>query len=642
MKKKFMIFVALFVFFLGISNVNAMTLKPSGATSAKRGDEITLYITLSRSASEKAVSAVDGTLSYDSNVLQLISSTNLMTGWTQFAGVSNGNTFGYGNLAFDNLITNTSQNIVKMVFKVNSGANSGNTAITISSPSATDEVGGSVSITGGTHNVKVLSDVNTLTDITISNGTINFNENTTEYNVTIDSNSTNISATKKDGSSSISGDIGNKILNYGVNTFKITVTSESGKSKVYTINITRPDNRSKTNTLSSLKLSSGTIAFNKNTTNYKVTVENNISSIKVEATLTDKKSSFVSGYEPRVVNLNVGNNNIEIKIKAENEEVKTYTINVVRKDVDKPSNNDSNNKPVTKEETKKSNNNNLSELKLSDGILVFDKGTTEYRVTVSYDVKSIEITAKTEDSKAKFEILNNEELSIGENVITIKVVAEDNSEKEYKIIVIRKEENAILSSDSKLKSLIIKDYEIDFNSSVYNYTIKIGKEDKLNITYTPSDSKSNVTVTGNENLENGSIIEISVVAEDGNVSTYKINIEKSNSNYVFIIFLVIVLLGGLISLVIILIKSRKKNDAEYEQLVSSESAVPIQDVAVVEPVVMGQQDVPIIQSQQIMSVESVVSTVPVEQVVSTTQVTQVESSKSTSQVEQSIDSDQVI
>ena len=558
MKKKLMIFVTLFIFLFGINNVNAMTLKPSGASSGKRGEEITLYITLSRSANEKTISAVDGVLSYDSNVLELVSSSNLMTGWTQFAGISNGSSFGYGNLTFDKLITSTSQNIAKMVFRINSGANYGNTTISVSNPSATDEVGDSVSVSGGSHNVKILSDINTLSNLTISNGTINFSENTTEYNLTIDSNNTNISATKKDSSSSISGDTGNKSLNYGVNTFKITVTSESGKSKVYTINITRPDNRSKTNTLSSLKLSNGKIDFNKNTTSYNVTVENNVSSIKVEASLTDNKASFVSGYEPRTVNLNVGNNSIEIKVRAENEEVKTYTINVTRKDVDKPVNNNPTNNDPVKEETKKSNNTNLSELKLSEGTLVFDKEKTEYRVTVSYDIEKMEVTAKTEDEKAKFEITGNEELKVGENTITIKVTAEDNSEKEYKIIVIRKEENANLSSNSKLRSLTIKDYNINFSSSIYDYTIKIGNEDRLNIIYTTADSKSDVTITGNENLENGSIIKVTVVAEDGTTTTYKINVEKDNAKNIVIISVMAFLLVALVVLSVILIKSRKK------------------------------------------------------------------------------------
>lgn len=557
MKKIIQGIFTVFILLISINSVNAMTLKPSGATSGKRGDEVTLYVTLERSSSEKTVSAVDGTLSYNANVLELVNSSNLMTGWTQLAGITNGSAFSYGNLSFDNLITNTSQNIIKMVFKVKDSAAYGNSTVTISSPSATDEKGDYVSVSGGSHNIKVLSDVNTLSNITISNWAINFNENTTEYNLTIDSSSANINATKKDSNSSVSGDTGTKSLNYGLNTFKITVTSESGKSKVYTLNITRPDNRSKVNTLSSLKISKGSIKFNKNTTIYNVTVDNNVSSIKVEASLTDNKSSFVQGYGPREVKLNVGSNKIEIKVKAENEEVKTYTINVTRKEANKPVNNET----PKQEEVKKSNNNYLSDLKLSDGNLVFDKNTVEYKVTVLYKVDKIEIKAKTEDEKAKYEISGNEKIEVGENTILIKVTAEDGSTREYKIVVVRKEENAKLSNNSKLKSLTITEYNLKFKSNIYEYSLKIKNEDKLKITYTKEDSKSSVTITGNENLKNGSTIKVSVVAEDGTMTTYKINIEKDTTKNNLILSIVAILSVLTIILAVVLVISKKKQKA---------------------------------------------------------------------------------
>lgn len=240
------------------------------------------------------------------------------------------------------------------------------------------------------------------------------------------------------------------------------------------------------------------------------------------------------------------------------EEVKTYTINVTRKYVYKPANNKPTNNTPSAEEVKKSNNNYLSELKLSNGTLVFDKEKTEYKVTVAYNIEKIEVTTKTEDGKVKFEITGNEELKVGENTITIKVTAEDGSEREYKIEVIRKEQNANLSSNSKLKSLTIKDCNINFSSSVYDYTIKIGNEDRLNITYTTADSKSDVTVTGNENLENGSIIKVTVVAEDGTTTIYKINVEKVNTKNVVIISVMAFLLVTLVVLSVILVKSRKK------------------------------------------------------------------------------------
>ena len=39
MKKINIILIALFVFLIGINNTNAMTLKPSGSSAGKRGEE---------------------------------------------------------------------------------------------------------------------------------------------------------------------------------------------------------------------------------------------------------------------------------------------------------------------------------------------------------------------------------------------------------------------------------------------------------------------------------------------------------------------------------------------------------------------------------------------------------------------------
>ena len=58
-----------------------------------------------------------------------------------------------------------------------------------------------------------------------------------------------IEAIKKDSRSTISGDIGEKKLTYGLNKFKVIVTSESGLPNTYNINVTREDGRSTDNTL---------------------------------------------------------------------------------------------------------------------------------------------------------------------------------------------------------------------------------------------------------------------------------------------------------------------------------------------------------------------------------------------------------
>lgn len=104
------------------------------------------------------------------------------------------------------------------------------------------------------------------------------------------------------------------------------------------------------------------------------------------------------------------------------EEVKTYTINVTRKYVDKPANNEPTNNTPTAEEVKKSNNNYLNELKLSNGTLVFDKEKTEYKVTVAYNIEKMEVTTKTEDGTTTIYKINVEKVNT-KNVVIISVMA---------------------------------------------------------------------------------------------------------------------------------------------------------------------------------------------------------------------------
>ena len=99
------------------------------------------------------------------------------------------------------------------------------------------------------------------------------------------------------------------------------------------------------NSLSSLVLSTGTIEFNEDVIYYNLTVDNEIDNIEISAELSSTSSSFVEGYKPRKVNLSVGNNIIEIKVKAEDGEIRTYTLNITRQekiiddDTEKPDDN---------------------------------------------------------------------------------------------------------------------------------------------------------------------------------------------------------------------------------------------------------------------------------------------------------------
>lgn len=423
------------------------------------------------------------------------SSFSLEGGWTSYSSTQ------IGISLAKNEATTTTTNVGTLKVKMPA---SGNAVVKLVEVAGANSAYDTLTSAGTSKTIRVKSNINTLESLSISGATINFDKNNTNYNVTIDSSTATIEASKTDQYSTVTG-TGNKTLNYGNNSFNIDVTAEDGTKKTYTINVTRPDNRSTNNNLSTLTISNGEINFNRDTTNYNVEVDTD--KITIGATIEDPKASFVGNYGPRTVNLKYGKNTIKIKVRSEKEIEKEYVINVTRKD-------------------NRNNNNNLSNITLSSGNLLFNKDITEYQVSVDYEVETITISALTENPKAKVEFPNSVNLQIGNNEIIIKVIAENETTKEYKINVIRKEKNQILDTNNYLKTLNIAGYDIKFNKNTSTYEVVIKEETKLNITFVPESDKALATLTGNENLKDGSTIKISVYAEDGNIREYKINVIK--------------------------------------------------------------------------------------------------------------------
>ncbi len=305
-----------------------------------------------------------------------------------------------------------------------------------------------VSIGDASTSIRIASTVNTLSSLTVSGATINFNANTTTYNVTIDASSTTISATATDSKASVSG-TGTKTLNYGANTFNVTVTSESGATKTYTINITRPkpqtkpdnnnnqstnkpstggnnnntssnnnnnnsnskeEEKSNNNYLGSLKVNGKDLKITKDETNYKLTVDNDIKELDISYKASDDKATIKLEGDK---NLKIGENTFKIIVTAEDGSTKEYTLTVIR----------------AEEGKKVSKNNYLKNLKIDNYDIDFNKNTLEYTIKIK-DEASLKITATPEDSKAKARITGNNNLQDGSKVKII-VTAEDGSTREY-------------------------------------------------------------------------------------------------------------------------------------------------------------------------------------------------------------------
>lgn len=90
---------------------------------------------------------------------------------------------------------------------------------------------------------------------------------------------------------------------------------------------------SKNNNLASLSVEGATLspAFNQNTTEYKVELEPDVTSINVSASAADAKATITGTGQREVTE---GDNNIEVKVTAENGSVKTYTIKATVKEYD--------------------------------------------------------------------------------------------------------------------------------------------------------------------------------------------------------------------------------------------------------------------------------------------------------------------
>ena len=162
--------------------------------------------------------------------------------------------------------------------------------------------------------------------------------------------------------------------------------------------------------------------------------------------------------------------------------------------------------------------------------------------------------------------INDKEIKVDSvsEVVAIKKITNNSSVKDSNtnnntLVVDNNDSNKVYSA--YLADLLIDDYVIDFNRNTFEYTIKIGDEDSLNIVPVLEDNSANVNISGNQKLTNGSVINIRVIAEDDKTLVYKLNIVKDNvskkRNFSLIFIIIIVVLIGIN--VFRMVSNKKKN-----------------------------------------------------------------------------------
>lgn len=138
----------------------------------------------------------------------------------------------------------------------------------------------------------------------------------------------------------------------------------------------------------------------------------------------------------------------------------------------------------------------LKELRINqEGILPsFEPDITEYYLTVSEEINKIDVEAIPENSNSKVEIIGNDNLQIGENLITVNVIGEKEN-LNYNIHVLKT--NNYKSSNNNLEILSIENglLEPPFDSNITEYELEVPYESKnLNILAIPENENAKVEI----------------------------------------------------------------------------------------------------------------------------------------------------
>lgn len=221
----------------------------------------------------------------------------------------------------------------------------------------------------------------------------------------------------------------NKNVTVFVMTFTVNKTAETGKElavkiknvtasdgnedivfgeALYSVKISAP--KSSNADIADLKLSNASLTktFDKNVTEYDLTVPFSVTALDMSVTVADKNATYkIDGNK----NFAVGKNTVKIIVTAENGTQKTYTVNVKREQ-------DPNYKP--------SNNSLLSQIILSEGKVspTFSPNVKDYIVYLQYETEKIVVSGKTADQNATVKSTEYS-LKAGNNKVTLICTAED-------------------------------------------------------------------------------------------------------------------------------------------------------------------------------------------------------------------------
>ena len=179
-----------------------------------------------------------------------------------------------------------------------------------------------------------------------------------------------------------------------------------------------------------------------------------------------------------------------------------------------------------------SGNANLAGLSCGDYALspAFSAGTTEYSVTVPYDVSRLPLDYRAADGGADVSVSGNQ-LSVGVNTVVLTVTAANGASRRYTISVTRQPDpNVTLSSDASLSELTPSTGQLSpaFSPEITEYAVYVPYEtSKISLSATAKDSKALGVTQPDASLKEGdNLLTVTCTAEDGTTRDYTVHVVR--------------------------------------------------------------------------------------------------------------------
>lgn len=179
-----------------------------------------------------------------------------------------------------------------------------------------------------------------------------------------------------------------------------------------------------------------------------------------------------------------------------------------------------------------SGNANLAGLSCGDYALspAFSAGTTEYSVTVPYDVSRLPLDYRAADGGADVSVSGNQ-LSVGVNTVVLTVTAANGATRRYTISVTRQPDpNVTLSSDASLSELTPSTGQLSpaFSPEITEYAVYVPYEtSKISLSATAKDSKALGVTQPDASLKEGdNLLTVTCTAEDGATRDYTVHVVR--------------------------------------------------------------------------------------------------------------------